>query len=95
MKSGVQDPKLLFKSGKEAQPSLQKKVAGIFESIILMLILISSITLVIDNPLARPESEFIIFIGYLDNCFTILFTMEALIKIIALGFVVNNSVMKK
>lgn len=72
-----------------------KKVSSIFEGIILSLILISSITLVIDNPLANPEDEFIIFIGYLDNCFTILFTLEAMIKIIALGFIVNNQTLQK
>ena len=72
-----------------------KVVASIFEGIILTLILISSITLVIDRPLARPDDPFIIFIGYLDNCFTILFTVEATIKIIALGFLVSNETMKK
>lgn len=65
-------------------------MAFIFESIILTLILISSVTLVIDSPLADPEDSFIIFVSYLDNCFTVLFTLEAAIKIIALGFLVSN-----
>lgn len=59
------------------------------------MILISSITLVIDNPLADPDDPTIIFIGYLDNCFTVLFTMEAIIKIVALGFLVTNETMRK
>lgn len=58
------------------------------------MILISSITLVIDSPLANPDDPIIIFIGYLDNCFTVLFTLEAIIKIVALGFVMNNKEMK-
>lgn len=57
--------------------------------------MISSITLVIDSPLADPEDPIIVFIGYLDNCFTVLFTLEAIIKIIALGFFVNNNHLKK
>lgn len=73
----------------------QIKVSSIFEGIILSLILISSITLVIDSPLADPEDPIIVFIGYLDNCFTVLFTLEAIIKIVALGFFMNNQQLKK
>lgn len=79
----------------KSQESLNKKVASIFESIILTLILISSINLVIDKPLNDPYDSFTIFMAYIDNCFTILFTMEALIKIIALGFVVSNQTMEQ
>jgi len=39
--------------------------------------------------------EYIIFFGYVDNGFTIFFTIEALIKIIALGFILNNSELKR
>lgn len=76
---------------------LQKKkekkvnvVAKIFEGVIMSLILISSITLVIDGPLSNPDDGVIVFVGYLDNCFTVLFTIEASIKIIALGFLFTN-----
>lgn len=69
--------------------------AKIFEGIILFLIFISSITLVIDNPLADPESGLIIFVGYLDNCFTVLFTIEAFVKIAALGFLFNNATLRE
>ena len=67
-------------------------VAKIFEGVIMTLIIISSITLVIDNPLTDPEAPSIVFVGYLDNCFTVLFTMEAMIKIIAMGFMFSNPV---
>ena len=78
-------------------PSNKNKnvTAKIFEGIILFLIFISSITLVIDNPLADPESGLIIFVGYLDNCFTVLFTMEAFVKITALGFLFNNATLRE
>lgn len=61
----------------------------------MTLIIISSIMLIVDNPYIDPESEKIVFIGYLDNCFTVLFTIEALIKIIAMGFFFNNSTLKE
>jgi hypothetical protein len=68
--------------------------AKLFESNILTLILISSVTLVLNTPLDNPKSEMILFVGYLDNCFTVLFTIEACIKIIAQGFLFNNATMR-
>jgi SNF family Na+-dependent transporter len=67
----------------------------VFEGIIMTLIIVSSIMLVVDNPFKDPESNQIIFLGYVDNCFTILFTLEALVKIIAMGFMFNNSTLKE
>ena len=75
------------------QKKKEKKVnvtAKIFEAVIMSLILISSITLVMDGPLSNPDDGLIVFVGYLDNCFTVLFTIEASIKIIALGFMFTN-----
>jgi hypothetical protein len=60
----------------------------------MILIFVSSITLVIDHPLANPDAADIILVGYMDNCFTILFTIEAIIKIIALGFFFNNPIIR-
>ena len=83
------------KTGIKKEKEKQKNLcAQLFESNILTLILISSVTLVINTPLSNPESETILFIGYLDNCFTVLFTIEASIKIIAHGFLFNNSVLR-
>lgn len=56
----------------------------------MLLILISSLTLVMDGPLSNPNSSFIVNVGYLDNVFTVLFTIEATVKIIALGFIFNS-----
>ena len=75
----------------------EKKInvtAKIFEAIIMTLILVSSVTLVIDKPLADPDAPDIVMVGYLDNCFTVLFTIEALVKIIATGFLFNNATLK-
>lgn len=68
----------------------QNIVAKVFENVILSLIVLSSLTLAIDNPLNDPESTQVIFLNYMDICFTILFTLEASIKIVALGFLFNN-----
>ena len=77
-------------------PKQKKNVAAkIFEGIIMTLIIISSITLVLDNPLFDPESSDVVFVGYLDNCFTVLFTLEATIKIIAMGFLFNNATLRE
>jgi hypothetical protein len=74
---------------------MQKNMpAKIFEAVIMTLIIISSVTLVIDNPLTDPNSSTIVFFSYLDHCFTILFTLEALVKIIALGFIFNNATLR-
>lgn len=68
-------------------------VAKIFDTVIMTLIIISSITLVIGGPVENPDDGLIIFISYLDNCFTVLFTIEMLIKVIALGFISTNKTM--
>lgn len=54
------------------------------------MIVISSITLVMDNPLQDPESGMMIVLKYVDIVFTVLFTIEAMIKIIASGFLFNR-----
>jgi hypothetical protein len=78
-----------------AEPKKNKIAAKLFEAVIMTLIIVSSITLVIDNPLSNPDSSTIIFVGYLDNCFTVLFTLEAAVKIIAMGFFFNNATLRK
>ncbi|CAI2381758.1 unnamed protein product [Moneuplotes crassus] len=66
------------------------KYSKIFESIIIGLILASSILLCVDTPLSNPDSIFFIVLKNLDYVFTFLFLVEAILKIIALGFVHNN-----
>lgn len=57
---------------------------------ILIFILLSSITLVIQNPLRDPDGQLIQITLYIDNSFTIIFVLEALFKIVTLGFIFNG-----
>jgi hypothetical protein len=57
---------------------------------IIFLILFSSIILVIDDPLLDPESELKMVLYFIDFIITLLFCGEALLKILALGFLING-----
>lgn len=81
--------------GAEKKEKKVNVVAKIFDSVIMTLIIISSITLVIGGPVQDPNDPVIVFLSYLDNCFTVLFTIEMLIKVIALGFFTTNEKMSK
>lgn len=61
-----------------------------FDNIILVLIILSSITLVIDNPLQNPQGQFKKVLSVIDIVFTVLFFIEAAIKILAHGFLFNR-----
>jgi hypothetical protein len=61
-----------------------------FESFILFLILLSSITLIIDNPLNDPESNLAITIDYIDVITTSFFVTEMSIKMIATGVITKK-----
>lgn len=63
------------------------KCNKIFENIILILILASSLIIALDHPLLNPEATFTLVIRRLDDALTFQFLLEALIRIIALGFV--------
>ncbi|GMF14725.1 unnamed protein product [Phytophthora lilii] len=58
-----------------------------FDSVILALVTASSITLAIDNPLLNPASTLAITLKRLDTVFTIIFTVEMMLKIVALGLI--------
>ena len=61
-----------------------------FEWFIILLILLSTVTLAIEHPLDDPDSEKIKVLKLIDIVFTTIFTLEALLKIIALGFLFNG-----
>jgi membrane-anchored protein YejM (alkaline phosphatase superfamily) len=61
-----------------------------FDNCIILLIVISSITLAIDNPLNDPESDLSITLMYIDIVITALFTIEFLLKVISYGFLFNG-----
>jgi hypothetical protein len=57
-----------------------------FDQTILILIIISSLFLALDDPLKDPESTLAAFLHVSDIIMTILFTFEMLFKIFAIGF---------
>ena len=60
-----------------------------FDNIILLLILLSHIVLASEEPTKNPDSNFKKVLWYYDGIFTILFTIEMIIKVIAFGFIWN------
>ena len=63
-----------------------------FDMFILLLIAISSIFLALDNPLNDPNSSLASFLVYSDYILTSFFLAEAILKIIAFGFLFNGEV---
>ena len=63
----------------------------IFEAIIIILICVSTLTLAFENPLQDPNSEKMQHIKMIDLVMTIIFTIEAVLKIISYGFFFNKS----
>ena len=61
-----------------------------FEFIIMVLIIVSSITLALENPLHDPEGSMHLTLQKIDIITTTLFTIEALCKIVAFGLVFNG-----
>lgn len=63
---------------------------SLFERMIILLIILSTLTLAFEEPLQDPESDKIRVIKLIDVVMTCVFTLEALLKIIALGFLFNK-----
>ena len=61
-----------------------------FDNFILIVIVASTITMAIDNPLNDPNSVLAYNMGICDIVFTSIFTLEALLKIIYFGFLFNG-----
>ena len=57
-----------------------------FKNTILVLIIISTITLALETPLDDPKGDKIRVLKHIDLFMTVAFTFEALVKIIAVGF---------
>ena len=64
--------------------------SSIFDNVVLGLIILSSITLVMEDPLGSPDSDMKITLNYLETIFTLLFLLEALIKIVAKGLLFSS-----
>jgi hypothetical protein len=63
----------------------------LFENSVILLILLSSITLAIDNPLLNPRSQLFKALKVCDVLFTTMFTVEMVLKMIALGLFSNEN----
>lgn len=63
-----------------------------FEGFILLLITIQSVLLALDNPLNDPDGFMVTFLRYSDIVFSSIFAVEAVLKIIAYGFLFNRDV---
>mmetsp|Transcript_10532 Transcript_10532/g.10601 ORF Transcript_10532/g.10601 Transcript_10532/m.10601 type:complete len:190 (+) Transcript_10532:210-779(+) len=61
-----------------------------FEIIIALAILLSGLSMAMENPLTDPNSQLSHSLFVIDIVTTVIFTSEALIKIIAFGFVENG-----
>ncbi|KAG6970072.1 hypothetical protein JG688_00005042 [Phytophthora aleatoria] len=61
-----------------------------FDSTVFGLIVVSSIALAVDNPLADPNSGLATFLKGLDKAFAIVFAIEMVIKIVAMGLILHK-----
>ena len=68
----------------------EKFISKIFEWFIIWLIIVSSIVLMIYNPLSNPDSTFIKILIIVDFIITIIFLIEAILKILAWGFLFSS-----
>ncbi len=60
---------------------------AMFDILVTMLIVVSSICLAIDNPLLNPDTAMVQTLQYLDLTFTSLFVLEMLVKVLAYGLI--------
>jgi hypothetical protein len=61
-----------------------------FDNSIIVVILISSVTLAIDDPKIHPDTSYMPALAALNVVFTIIFTIEMVLKIISNGFFLNG-----
>jgi len=78
---------VVFEKIKEKNEKKKCNPSKYFDYAIIVMILLSSLLLILDNPLEDPASKYIQVLEYIDMVFTIIFLFEAIIKVIAVGFV--------
>ncbi len=61
-----------------------------FEYFIMLMIVVSGVQLAMDTPLNDPESSTYNTLVILDRCITVVFTLEAIFRIIMVGFLLNG-----
>jgi hypothetical protein len=62
----------------------------IFDYSILFCIIVASVQIILDNPLNDPKGLLQEIIFYMDIVLSLIFLIEAIIKITALGFIFNG-----
>ena len=63
----------------------------LFDYLIIILIIGSTIILGLEDPLSDPNSNYNNALYYCDMVFSICFGIECILKIIAFGFIFNKS----
>jgi hypothetical protein len=76
--------------GKLITTQRRKNVAKAFELFIVVIILLSCILLCIDTPLNNPDTTFSKTVSAFDIIFSVIFLIEATMKILAFGFFQNS-----
>ena len=61
-----------------------------FANAVIVSIMISTLILILENPSYNPNSTFILTLELLNNLMTLVFILEAVIKIIVYGFIFNG-----
>lgn len=81
----------IFKANNVLREQIYRLVTSqYFDYFILLIIIISSIQLALDSPLENPESTKQQTLYIIDVATTAIFALEALLKIIAFGFLFND-----
>ena len=62
----------------------------VFDNVIIFFIIVSTLTLAFEEPMEDPKRDQMKVIETVDLAMTIVFTLEALLKIMALGFLFNG-----
>lgn len=62
----------------------------IFELVILVLILATTVSLALESPLENPDSKMNMILEYVDMGMTAVFTIEMILKIVAYGLIING-----
>ena len=73
------------------QVCIQLNESQIFENIITTIIVLSSFTLAMENPLNDPEHIYCVILHNVDGSITVIFALEFIIRVIAEGFACNGS----
>ena len=63
---------------------------ALFDKVILLLIVISTVTLALETPLDDPKGKLVQRLAFIDIFMTSAFTIEAILKIITFGFLFNG-----